>query len=263
MNDAIQPMIPGRFRVIVGVVDLTHPTLPVAHFDAVREAVGDIIPKVLADLGVQAALDIELGRDDQYHYLEIGLVQPDLNDGKSLFEVPRPADELAVDVAHALTARVRAMLYTLLSEGAISIGELCESAGRTQQGLGASIEVAQALRKAPRSQLVLQANGVQHELDLGELGGVAEAAEPVWVSAIVRAIGPKAAFLERMQFAPLPAGLKVPSSGWLSLTRHTPRATVDQLEAACKGEHRHSLAVQLWIDRVRRTVRSMQPANPR
>lgn len=255
------PEIPRRFTVIVGIVDPAHPTLPVEHFDAVRQAINEIIPTLLANMGINASpLKLELGRDDQYHYLDVVLAEAEPISERGLFEELEPSGGLPADVAHALAAEVRALLYTLMKEGNVSIGELCEATATLRKRMSVPIRVANVIRKAPGSHLVLQAHGVQHELDLGVLGGVVESDQAITASAHVRAVGPRAAFLERIRFATVPPALKLPRSGWLTLSRNTLPEIVDALEKACREERRLSLNLRLWIHRVHRTVRAMHPA---
>ena len=195
------------------------------------------------------------------HYLDVTLVASEVSSEGFLFGSPNPSGDLPADAAHALTAEARALIYTLMTEGSVSIGELCELDAEHRKDLTVPLKIAQAIRKAPGARVVLQANGVQHQLDLGVLDGIVELDRAVQVSAIVRAIGPKAAFLEQMRFAALPNGLKFPRSGWLTLPRNTLPATIEALEKACKEEYRHSLKVRLWIHRLHRTVRIMHPAS--
>ena len=162
MTDQTQPEGPRRFAVIAGVVDPGHPSLPVEHLDGVRHAVADLLPRLLAAMGKTAVMQIEIGHDNHFHYLDVTLSEEAPSGNGVLFEEMERSGELPVDAAGCLTAKARAMMYALLREGSISIGELCEAG----QDMAALVNVAQAIRRAPRSQLVLQSDGVQHQLDL-------------------------------------------------------------------------------------------------
>ena len=254
--------LPSRFSVIIGVVNPADPSLPVEHFDTVRQSVMAIIQVLLSRLQLQTRIpQLSLRRDDQHHFLDVLLLDPEPSMQPPLFEELEPRQRVPFDVAAALAAEVRALLYKLMTKQVVPVGLLSRSVGTVGNELAASIEVAQGIRKAPGSQVSLTANGVTHVLDLGVLEGIESLHEEVKVRARVRAIGPRHAYLERIELMSELDEVKMPTTGWLTLPSGTAPKLRTQLEQACQAGERSTLALKLWVHRVYRTVRAMQPSS--